>query len=115
MNLDEDLDYEPNRFDRDEVIALCKATIDNVLGEYIFDSNLAPNWNTKIKHTILKEIIKQQKPFKHCITCLIMQKNGAGIHAANSAYWDVETDDSISVRWESDHMYCMVSVFAFAV
>ena len=25
-------------------------------------------------------------------TCVIMQKNGAGIHSANSCYWDTVTD-----------------------
>uniref|UniRef100_A0A182T746 Uncharacterized protein n=1 Tax=Anopheles maculatus TaxID=74869 RepID=A0A182T746_9DIPT len=42
------------------------------------------------------------------ITCMIMQKNGAGLHTASSCYWNNETDGSCTVRWENKTMYCIV-------
>lgn len=34
----------------------------------------------------------------HCtVTCMIMQKNGAGLHTASSCYWNNETDGSCTV------------------
>lgn len=74
-----------------------------------------------------------------------MQKTGAGLHTANSCYWDTTMDGrqlstsaelpqevlfptkkhtftltllragSSTVRWENRTMYCVVSVFAVAV
>ena len=30
--------------------------------------------------------------FLYVVTCVIMQKNGAGLHTASSCYWDNSTD-----------------------
>lgn len=49
------------------------------------------------------------------VTCAIMQKNGAGFHAASSCYWDNMTDGSCTVRWENKTMYVIVSVFGLAI
>jgi len=49
------------------------------------------------------------------VTCAIMQKNGAGFHAASSCYWDNLTDGSCTVRWENKTMYVIVSVFGLAI
>ena len=59
------------------------------------------------------------KPIFHnyhfSVTCVIMQKNGAGLHTASSCYWDNSTDGSCTVRWENKTMYCIVSVFGLAI
>lgn len=49
------------------------------------------------------------------VTCMIMQKNGAGLHTASSCYWNNDTDGSCTVRWENKTMYCIVSVFGLAI
>uniref|UniRef100_A0A673M9X7 Dynein light chain Tctex-type 3 n=1 Tax=Sinocyclocheilus rhinocerous TaxID=307959 RepID=A0A673M9X7_9TELE len=49
------------------------------------------------------------------VNCAVMQKSGAGLHTANSCYWDTTTDGSCTVRWENRTMYCVVSVFAVAI
>lgn len=49
------------------------------------------------------------------VTCMIMQKNGAGLHTASSCFWNNETDGSCTVRWENKTMYCIVSVFGLAI
>lgn len=48
------------------------------------------------------------------VKCVIMQKCGAGYHAASSCYWDNRTDGSCTVRWENETMYISVSVFGLA-
>ena len=40
----------------------------------------------------LKRLTALNKPFKYVVTCVIMQKNGAGLHTASSCYWDNTTD-----------------------
>lgn len=49
------------------------------------------------------------------VTCMIMQKNGAGLHTASSCYWNNDMDGSCTVRWENKTMYCIVSVFGLSI
>ena len=52
--------------------------------------------------------------FKYCVTCVILQKDKAGLHINSTCYWDCNTDGSVVVKWENDSMYCIVNVFALA-
>lgn len=57
----------------------------------------------------LSQLTKLGKPFKYIgmpdeimfqpfsVTCVIMQKSGAGLHTASSCYWDSSTDGKRSV------------------
>ncbi|XP_015249183.1 PREDICTED: dynein light chain Tctex-type 1-like [Cyprinodon variegatus] len=60
-------------------------------------------------------IVKEVKLKTLCVTCSVMQKTGAGLHTANSCYWDTSMDGSCTVRWENRTMYCVVSVFAVSI
>ena len=53
--------------------------------------------------------------FSFLVTCVIVQKNGAGVHTSSSCFWDNSTDGSCTVRWENKTMYCIVSVFGLAI
>ncbi|CAL4138484.1 unnamed protein product, partial [Meganyctiphanes norvegica] len=70
---------------------------------------VAESYNVKI------HISKKSKKSAYLITCVIMQKNGAGLHTASSCYWDNTTDGSCTVRWENKTMYCIVSVFGLSI
>lgn len=72
-------------------------------------------WVSEICETSLKRLTGLGKPFKYCVTCVIMQKNGAGLHTASSCYWDNGTDGSRTIRWENKTMYCIATVFGLAV
>eukprot|EP01046_Picozoa_sp_COSAG06_P044797 COSAG06_NODE_6095_length_3114_cov_1.245108_4_plen_111_part_00 len=49
------------------------------------------------------------------VSCVIMQKNGAGLHTASSCFWDNQTDGSCTVRQEYKTMYCIVTVFGLGI
>ena len=49
------------------------------------------------------------------VSCIIMQKNGAGLHTASSCFWDNQTDGSCTVRQEYKSMYCIVTVFGLGI
>lgn len=51
----------------------------------------------------------------YLVTCVIMQKNGAGLHTASSCFWDNTTDGSCTIRWENKSMYAIVTVFGLAI
>ena len=60
-------------------------------------------------------------PFIITVSCTIMQKNGAGLHAGHSCYWDVANDSTVMVRWPNEkrkdpnaRVVCMVAVYGLA-
>ena len=102
-----------------------------------FQHNKVNAWSSSIMDTCLQSLVKLQKPFKYIgnnnpqthfvllmliqllysitVTCVVVQKNGAGVHTASSCFWDNTTDGSCTVRWENKTMYCIVSVFGLSI
>ena len=53
------------------------------------------------------------------VTCVIMQKNGAGLHASNSCWWDSANDNSATLKWPGEKkkdavLQCIVCVYGVA-
>ena len=42
--------------------------------------------------------------------CTIVQKLGAGVCCSSAALWDADSDGCITVRWENEHMSCLMFV-----
>uniref|UniRef100_A0A3P8RQ00 Dynein light chain Tctex-type 3 n=1 Tax=Amphiprion percula TaxID=161767 RepID=A0A3P8RQ00_AMPPE len=95
-------------------VALCQC-IEGVIGGTDYNQSKVNQWTASVVEHSLTHLVKQGRPFKYIVNCTIMQKSGAGLHTANSCYWDTATDGSCTVRWENRTMYCVVSVFAVAV
>jgi dynein light chain Tctex-type 1 len=62
------------------------------------------------------------KPFKYVVSCVIAQKNGAGLHSALSSHWDPLCDGLLTVKWPADKskdpsrtMQCLVTVAGFSM
>jgi dynein light chain Tctex-type 1 len=72
-------------------------------------------WTNDVVETCVKRLAGLNKPFKYVVTCVIMQRNGAGLHTAASCFWDNDTDGSRTVRWENKSMYCVVTAFGLAL
>ncbi|XP_061924942.1 dynein light chain Tctex-type 1-like isoform X3 [Entelurus aequoreus] len=89
--------------------------IEGVIGGTDYSQSKVNQWTASIVEQSLTHLVKQVKPFKYIVNCTIMQKSGAGLHTANSCYWDNTTDGSCTVRWENRTMYCVVGVFAVAL
>ncbi|KAG1949790.1 dynein light chain Tctex-type [Pimephales promelas] len=89
--------------------------IESIIGGVDYSQNKVNQWTASIVELTLTQLVKQGKPFKYIVNCAVMQKSGAGLHTANSCYWDTTTDGSCTVRWENRTMYCVVSVFAVAI
>ncbi|XP_056287402.1 dynein light chain Tctex-type 3-like [Pseudoliparis swirei] len=102
-------------FNSEEVDTIVKECIEGVVGGDDYSQNLVNKWTAGIVERCLTQLVKQGKTYKYIVTCAVMQKTGAGLHTANSCYWDTAVDGSSTVRWESRTMYCVVSVFAVAV
>ena len=37
--------------------------------------------------------------FKYMVSCLVLQKRGAGLHSATLATWDAQSDGSCTIQW----------------
>ncbi|KAJ7559767.1 hypothetical protein O6H91_04G100300 [Diphasiastrum complanatum] len=103
------------RFIQDEINALVKAALDESLGTSQFNHEKIGNWTSTVCEACMKRLTSLDKPFKYAVTCVIMQKNGAGLVTATSCFWDVSTDGSRTIRWENKTMYCIVTVFGMAI
>ncbi|KAM9328789.1 dynein light chain Tctex-type 1-like [Pholidichthys leucotaenia] len=102
-------------FNSEEVETVIKECIQNVVGGKDYSQGEVNEWTSAIVELSLTQLVKQGKLYKYIVTCDVMQKTGAGLHTANSCYWDTSTDRSCTVKWEGRTMYCVVSVFAISI
>lgn len=79
-------------FDIDEVKGIIDASIDPVLGQQVYAPKRVSDWTSAIVESVLKSLQTANKPFKYVVTCIIMQKNGAGLHTASTCFWDTKSD-----------------------
>lgn len=106
---------EEAAFVAEDVSSIIKESIDGVLQSQHFNAQKVGQWTTLCLESCMKRLTLLNKPFKYIVTCIIMQKNGAGLHTAASCYWDNATDGSRTVRWENKTMYCITTVFGLAL
>lgn len=113
--MDEAAQSDENQFVMDEVSAIIKESVETVIGGNAYTSAKVNGWTAQVVESVLGNLSKLNKTFKYIVTCVIMQKNGAGLHTASSCYWDNTTDGSCTVRWENKTMYCIVSVYGLSL
>uniref|UniRef100_A0A803SU53 Dynein light chain Tctex-type 3 n=1 Tax=Anolis carolinensis TaxID=28377 RepID=A0A803SU53_ANOCA len=78
---------------------------------------------SKSNCNIIKDCIDgvlDKADYNHWTAAIVEQflsyfKCGAGLHTANSCFWDTTTDGSCPVRWENRTMNCVVNVFAVPI
>eukprot|EP00669_Euglena_mutabilis_P005274 TRINITY_DN16683_c0_g1_i1.p1 TRINITY_DN16683_c0_g1~~TRINITY_DN16683_c0_g1_i1.p1 ORF type:complete len:116 (+),score=18.75 TRINITY_DN16683_c0_g1_i1:33-380(+) len=103
----EDISIRP-----EEVSGIVKDIVDQVIGsQAYYDHVKAGHWINSIVELSMKKLVGLNKPFKFVVTCIVMQKTGAGLHAASSALWDVASDNVVMHREESHKtMYCITTI-----
>lgn len=106
---------EETSFVVDEVSNIIKEAIESAIGGNAYQHSKVNQWTTSVVEQSLSQLTKLGKPFKYIVTCVIMQKNGAGLHTASSCFWDNSSDGTCTVRWENKTMYCIVSAFGLAI
>ncbi|GBG24698.1 Dynein light chain Tctex-type [Hondaea fermentalgiana] len=109
---------EESAFIAEEVERIVESSIETHLKDQAHDETKVARWIDSICETCMQDLADLGKPFKYVITCAIMQKNGAGLHTANSSYWDTVSDGCVTVKWPGDKskeqnktLYCIVSVY----
>mmetsp|Transcript_13451 Transcript_13451/g.12175 ORF Transcript_13451/g.12175 Transcript_13451/m.12175 type:complete len:122 (+) Transcript_13451:156-521(+) len=102
-------------FSSEDVEVIIRAAIHNVLNETPYNSKKVNEWTNGIITHCLKELQTLNRPFKYIITCIIMQKNGAGCITTCSSYWDSKKDGYCKVPWQNNTMHCIVTVYGLSI
>lgn len=102
-------------FNFDEINTVIKDSLDSVLLNCQYNDRRVPQWTSSCIEQCMARLAALQKPYKYIVTCMIMQKNGAGMHTASSCYWDSYADGTHTLKWENKTMYCMCTVFGLAL
>lgn len=94
--------------------SLCKELFEETIGKSNYDHLESVKWNKTLVESITEGLVGMSRPFKYCVSCIIMESGGKfGLNVANTCYWDKQTDQSYSVRWENGKSVVAVcTVFA---
>ena len=77
-----------------------------------YDDVRANHWTNKVCEQCMEKLVAKSKPYKYVVTCLIMRRNGAGIHVCSSALWDNDTDNVVCEVFDTNkHLYAYVTVY----
>ena len=96
-----------------EVETLCNKIFEEIVGKSSYDHSEAIKWNTKLVESITQALVGMSRPFKYCVTCIIMEAGEkAGINVASTCFWDKQSDMSYSVRCESKAVIAVCTIFA---
>ena len=102
--------------DIDDVNQIIRGVFENVLGEVkSLENEKVGEWTDAIVHRCLDEMVKLKKPFKYIVTCIINQRDGAGLYSHSLCYFNNETDLLSSVSWDNDVLRSNVSIYAMAL
>jgi dynein light chain Tctex-type 1 len=105
-------------FHIDEIKSIVKEVLHETIGEQEFLSEHICQWNNEILTEILNRLKQiqyknNQQQMKYIVTVLIGEK--IGLHTALSCLWDGTTDGCVTVKWENQKIFSIISVFGLAV
>ena len=106
-------------FSPEQVEALALEIVGTVLDGKLYDDHQVQGWIDEICSRITKDLVDMNKPYKYIVSCVIMQKNGAGLHTATSCFWDGSNDNTATVRWPGEKkkdavIQCICTVYGVA-
>ena len=101
-------------FSVEDVEGIVRGAIHNSLNENQYNSKKINEWSNNIVTSCLKELQALARPFKYIITCVIMQKTGAGVNSSTSMHWDASKDGLCKVPWQNATMHCIVTVYGLS-
>ena len=102
-------------FVAEDVETVIKNAVGVVLKGAAYNPGKVDDWSNSIMAAVLKGLQSLNRPYKYCISVIIMQKNGAGLVSSASTYWDAVKDGLCKVTWENGSMHCVVTVFGSSV
>eukprot|EP00500_Bicosoecida_sp_ms1_P002962 CAMPEP_0203814920 /NCGR_PEP_ID=MMETSP0115-20131106/6777_1 /ASSEMBLY_ACC=CAM_ASM_000227 /TAXON_ID=33651 /ORGANISM="Bicosoecid sp, Strain ms1" /LENGTH=122 /DNA_ID=CAMNT_0050723805 /DNA_START=24 /DNA_END=392 /DNA_ORIENTATION=- len=108
-------DVGDSEFLVEDVETIVKNALQSTLSENMYNPKKVNDWTNTVIDGCLKGLQTLNKSFKYIVTCIIMQKNGAGLHTTATTFWDVKKDGFCKVPWENSTMHCIVTVYGLAI
>jgi dynein light chain Tctex-type 1 len=109
------MEDEAAEFNQEDVEGIVKVAIVNALNNNSYNQKKVNEWTNQIVAACLKNLQMLERPYKYVITCIIMQKNGAGLTTSSTQLWDASKDGMCKVPWSNLTMSCLVTVYGLAV
>ncbi|ETV95949.1 hypothetical protein H310_10609 [Aphanomyces invadans] len=131
------MDTGDSEFSADDVVPISKNAIESTLKDTVYNRKKVNDWTNSLVAIVLSGLQNLNKPFKYAgvyakpspprhdgfhgcvlsgpVTCLIMQKTGAGVTTAAACYWDPVVDGNCTVLWENSTIQCVVTVYGVAI
>ena len=106
---------EAAEFSVEDVEAIVRTAIVGTLNQHQFNAKKVNEWTNSIVQNCLKELQALARAFKYVITCVIMQKTGAGLNTTASMFWDTAKDGHCKVPWQNATMNCLVTIYGLSV
>ncbi|KAH3761682.1 flagellar inner arm dynein light chain Tctex1 [Pelomyxa schiedti] len=103
-------------FSKESVNSIIQESIESALTRTtVYAQANVALWTNQILENTLRRLTVMNKPYKYIVSCLIMQKNGAGLHTASACFWDTSSDASVTHRWENKSIYCITTVYGLSI
>lgn len=102
-------------FVAEEVQQQVVEVIGQVIGGASYSQSDVNKWSSAILEQSLATISRSVRGYKFVVTCVIMQKTGAGLNTGAACLWDAGTDSSCTARWENKSVTAIVQFFAIAL
>ena len=106
---------EAAEFVSEDIENIVRGAIHNTLNENTFNVKRVNEWTNSIVTICLKDLQALARPYKYIISCIIMQKNGAGLVSTCSMHWDTSKDGYCKVPWQNSTIHCAVCVYGVCV
>ena len=97
----------------------------NALGNQPFVHAKVATWTTTIIENVLKELAVKNdeaakkgpdgQKYKFVVNAQLQQNVGSAMVTATAAYWEKATDSFLSVKWESEAVQVLVTIYGVAV
>jgi dynein light chain Tctex-type 1 len=70
------------------------------------------SWTKDLIESILKMLAEMKKPYKYVVSCIIMQKNGAGLYSTAGSIWNETTDGRVNyIMADHEWLVCNTTVY----
>mmetsp|Transcript_12050 Transcript_12050/g.48500 ORF Transcript_12050/g.48500 Transcript_12050/m.48500 type:complete len:117 (+) Transcript_12050:77-427(+) len=106
---------EEETFPQEDIETIVKNAITSTLSDHLYNPKKVNDWINTIVDACLKELQSLNRPFKYVVTCVIMQKNGAGLDTGTALFWDTSKDGLVCIPWENPTMHVIITVFGAAL
>lgn len=80
-----------------------------------YNPNKVGEWIDTIGSSIVTRMREISPNFKYIVSSSIIQKVGAGVHFETSSYWDSNTDGAVTVKFESESLICVTTLFGIGI